>query len=488
MRIHNRHMLWLVLLLSAALGLSGCYQSAGGTLEPTPASQRVMGPGDVALMPSFTPAPDMADQPTATDVFIPPTSEQVTDLPASNTPLPTIPPPSPTATFAEALPDQGGGPTDTGPAVAMGPSATFTAAPASATPLPTIEPPTPTPTNVPPSQTTQPSQTPLPTIAPPTFTPSNTALPTIPPASVTPTMTVPPSLTPQVLLRQPAVVAPSATPFVAAVAFAASPTEAVPVQPIQPAPPTQTMPPAQPVESVPLAERPTDTPAPAPVGDQGGQAVAMQPTLIPAAATATELVRQATANAAATLGTPMFATPDPFAQPGVTPLPPIQQGITPGAVVIATPTPTGQCDEHLISPGETLSRIALLYNVTLEQIVEANLIVNPDLIKAGETLIIPCPLLTTPTPIGGVADGQGGFGNPAGPTGQRIVYIVEPGDNIYRLSIRFNVTMSDIMAANGLTVATMNTIYAGQELIIPASTTTQTITITVTPSGAAPIG
>jgi len=115
----------------------------------------------------------------------------------------------------------------------------------------------------------------------------------------------------------------------------------------------------------------------------------------------------------------------------------------------------------LIAPGETLSRIAQRYGVTTQQMAQVNNIVNPDLIKAGDTLVVACPQAVTTTDTG-----QGGAA-PTTTTARPNVYVVQPGDNIYRISLRFGVTMADLIAANGMTPANMNLIRVGQELIIP---------------------
>ena len=44
-------------------------------------------------------------------------------------------------------------------------------------------------------------------------------------------------------------------------------------------------------------------------------------------------------------------------------------------------------------------------------------------------------------------------------------YTVVPGDNLFRLSLRFNTTIQAIAAANGIT--NVNLIYVGQTLTIP---------------------
>jgi LysM repeat protein len=218
--------------------------------------------------------------------------------------------------------------------------------------------------------------------------------------------------------------------------------------------------------------------------------VAQVATLTTNQMTATAIVFSATATAAAVQGT-ILPPPGQPVQPGQ-PTPDTSGVVQPtpqgGIVITFTPTSVGgQCNTHLISPGETLSRIALTYNVTVNQIAQANNIVNPDLILAGDTLIIPCPVPATPTPVPTLGSGQGGVqvtpvpGTTTGP----FTYIVEPGDNLYRLSIRFNVSMAALMQANGLTPATINTIYAGQQLYIPAATVVATpapVVVTVQPT------
>ena len=46
-------------------------------------------------------------------------------------------------------------------------------------------------------------------------------------------------------------------------------------------------------------------------------------------------------------------------------------------------------------------------------------------------------------------------------------YTVQAGDNLYRISLKYNVSMAALMAANGIT--NPNVVYAGQTLCIPGS-------------------
>lgn len=60
------------------------------------------------------------------------------------------------------------------------------------------------------------------------------------------------------------------------------------------------------------------------------------------------------------------------------------------------------------------------------------------------------------------------------------VYVVQPGDNLFRISLRFNTTMAAIAQANRIT--NYNLIYAGTQLIIPATGTNPVPTPTPVPS------
>jgi LysM repeat protein len=52
-----------------------------------------------------------------------------------------------------------------------------------------------------------------------------------------------------------------------------------------------------------------------------------------------------------------------------------------------------------------------------------------------------------------------------------IVHVVQPGENLFRISLRYNTTVAAIMSANGILDA--DSIYAGQELIIPTGSGAQ---------------
>jgi LysM repeat protein len=141
------------------------------------------------------------------------------------------------------------------------------------------------------------------------------------------------------------------------------------------------------------------------------------------------------------------------------------------APATSTPTPTeaGAVEPttpeggiiHTVTAGETLYRIALRYNTTVTAIAQLNGIVNTNLIRVGQELVIPgtggstdvTPVPPSPTP------------EPDEPQEEPTTYVVRPGDNLYRISLRFNVSMLALSEANG--IVNVNKIFAGQVLVIP---------------------
>lgn len=130
---------------------------------------------------------------------------------------------------------------------------------------------------------------------------------------------------------------------------------------------------------------------------------------------------------------------------------------------------------HVIQPGDSLYRISLQYGVSVEAIVAANNIVNPNLIIAGQELIIPGvdgPTAGQPAPAATAAPATGGTTTTlpanATPVDGGVLHVVQPGESLFRLSLLYNVAIADIVAANNITNAGL--IFAGQELLIPGAT------------------
>jgi lipoprotein-anchoring transpeptidase ErfK/SrfK len=127
------------------------------------------------------------------------------------------------------------------------------------------------------------------------------------------------------------------------------------------------------------------------------------------------------------------------------------------AVFLAWPAPVW-ADEptHVVQPGETLFRIALNHGVTVDALRAANGI-SGNLIYAGQTLTISgVPGLAASTESATTEV------NP--PAAGEVIHIVQPGETLFKIGLKYNLTWTTIRAANGI-VGTK--IYAGQRLIIP---------------------
>jgi LysM repeat protein len=160
-------------------------------------------------------------------------------------------------------------------------------------------------------------------------------------------------------------------------------------------------------------------------------------------------------------GAPAVPLTAPIVSSAATPIP--------GSVITTTTTTTfltfAYSYKYIVQAGDNLFRIALNYNTTVYAIQLANNLPST-YIYAGEALIIPTnvkALGTTTVLAQNPAPTQAPTAKP-GATAQPKTYTVQAGDNLFRIGLRFNVSVAALQAANGLT---SNFIYVGQVLKIP---------------------
>jgi len=97
--------------------------------------------------------------------------------------------------------------------------------------------------------------------------------------------------------------------------------------------------------------------------------------------------------------------------------------------------------EYVVQRGDTLYAIALLFNVTTDDILAYNTIPNPASLTINQTLRIP----TDDAPY--------------------VAYVVQRGDTLYAIARRFGVSIDDILAVNDIRNPASLTV--GQPLRIP---------------------
>lgn len=126
---------------------------------------------------------------------------------------------------------------------------------------------------------------------------------------------------------------------------------------------------------------------------------------------------------------------------------------------------------HVVQKGETLFRISLKYGVSVEALRQANGL-SGNLIYAGQTLVIP-----------GTGTGAGAPSTVNNPPASNSdsnsssslltngLYVVQRGDTLFKISVKWGTTVSALQALNNITGTR---IYAGQSLKIPGFSDTST--------------
>ncbi|MDH5745298.1 MAG: LysM peptidoglycan-binding domain-containing protein, partial [Candidatus Aminicenantes bacterium] len=121
---------------------------------------------------------------------------------------------------------------------------------------------------------------------------------------------------------------------------------------------------------------------------------------------------------------------------------------------------------HYVRRGETVSVIAQRYRTSVSAIARANRLGRNYLIRAGQRLRIP-------------VQGQSYVSySPRNLTkeGEKLIYIVKKGDNLYVIASSFNTTVQEIKRLNNLQ---SNMLSVGQKLVIQSGTPEGAIFYTV---------
>ncbi|MGD8813127.1 MAG: LysM domain-containing protein [Anaerolineales bacterium] len=163
--------------------------------------------------------------------------------------------------------------------------------------------------------------------------------------------------------------------------------------------------------------------------------------------------------------TPHTSTPTVSPTPGPPTMTP-----TPSDTPLPSATPTLEPPlVHIVQEGETLGMIAEAYEVNLLLLMAFNGIDDANIIGAGDEILIPPEGtgMPTPTPLPSTLI-----------PGQEIIYVVQEGDDLATIAVRFNSTVEAIVEANDLDDP--NNIFFGQRLIVPWGIVTPVPTETAT--------
>ena len=126
------------------------------------------------------------------------------------------------------------------------------------------------------------------------------------------------------------------------------------------------------------------------------------------------------------------------------------------SIVYAAPPQQGGIAHHRVAAGENLARIAARYGTTVSAIARRNNISNPNLIYAGQHLVIPTA--------------SAAVSSSAAPDSAGCVYRIVRGDTLSKIASQHGTTVEHLMSANGLS---STLIWAGTTLRVPCGRTQQ---------------
>jgi murein DD-endopeptidase MepM/ murein hydrolase activator NlpD len=119
-------------------------------------------------------------------------------------------------------------------------------------------------------------------------------------------------------------------------------------------------------------------------------------------------------------------------------------------LLLAPSRAVAQSPTYTVKAGDTLTSIATRYNTTVALLQQLNGLGTSDLIQVGQVLKLPGAPDTSMSATAGSGAAY---------------YIVQPGDSLYRIALRYGITQSGLADYNQ--VANPNLISVGQALAIP---------------------
>lgn len=142
-----------------------------------------------------------------------------------------------------------------------------------------------------------------------------------------------------------------------------------------------------------------------------------------------------------------------------------------------------------VQPGDTVDTLARAYNISPDLLAQQNCFIRTANLPPGVVVYVP-PAPNTPRPT--IAPTR------CGPPATWVVYIVRPGDTLFRIATSYGITVAQLKRANCLV---SDNIVTGQRLYVPnvptrtptatpsllPSVTAATMTDTATPPGETPV-
>ncbi len=118
-------------------------------------------------------------------------------------------------------------------------------------------------------------------------------------------------------------------------------------------------------------------------------------------------------------------------------------------------------EEHIVEAGETLSSIAQLYDMTMDELGAINGIVNVDTIYRGQVLKLEGEPIIQPS---------------SAASGVDVIHVVQHSETLFHIVSNYNTPLETILNTNNINIT--DPIYAGQTLTIP-NITIEHLTVTL---------
>ncbi len=139
-----------------------------------------------------------------------------------------------------------------------------------------------------------------------------------------------------------------------------------------------------------------------------------------------------------------------------------------GMTAAGAPTPTPGPYPYIVQPGDTLGSIALKFGADQIELIEYNNILTPDNLTVGSTIMIPNyspPVGSASTPSGAQTSDDA---TASVTSDGSVIHVVQPGEGLFGIAELYGVSPDEIMVANGMSDSNM--LRVGQELVIPGVT------------------
>jgi LysM repeat protein len=133
---------------------------------------------------------------------------------------------------------------------------------------------------------------------------------------------------------------------------------------------------------------------------------------------------------------------------------------------------SAQTTTYTLRPGDNLTRIAARYGTSVDAILAANGVANPNRIYAGQSILIPTGDDTSAVQAEAPASDDTSLADaPSASDDSSAVdpttYTVQRGDSAIKIARLFGIDEGSLLDANGIT--NPNRVYVGQVLTIPGS-------------------